>query len=33
MENCFADKTNLYLYKFDYVMSTIENETTKFQEQ
>ena len=31
MENCFTDKTNLY--KFDYEMSTIANETTKFLEQ
>ena len=33
MENCFNDKTNLYVYKFDYEMSTIANETTKFPEQ
>ena len=33
MENCFNDKTNLYVDKLDYEMSTIANGTTKFQEQ
>ena len=30
MKNSFNDKTNLYVYKFDYEVSTITNEFTIF---
>ena len=30
MQNCFNEKTNLYVYKFNYEMSTIANEITNF---
>ena len=30
MKNSFNDKTSLYVYKFDYEVSTIRNEFTKF---
>ena len=33
MKNCFNDKANLYVYKFNFEISTIANEITKFQEQ
>ena len=33
MKNCYNDKTNLYVYRFDYEMSAIANEITKFQDQ
>ena len=33
MKNFFNRKTNLYVYKFGYEMSTVANEITIFPEQ
>ena len=33
MKNCFNSKTNLYVYKFGYEMSTVANEIIIFLEQ
>ena len=33
MKNRFNDKADLHVNKFDYEMSTIANEITKFQKQ
>ena len=33
MENCFNNKTNLYVCKFDYELLTTANEITIFPEQ
>ena len=33
MKNCFNSKTNLYVYKFGYEMSTIASEITLLPEQ
>ena len=30
MKNCFNEKTNFYVYNFNYGMSTIANEITNF---